>query len=131
MIIYHGDLQIDSLDKVDLAKAMYDFWLFQYRTTLDEYSHKKGLYHGAINANKSYERERENEQDDWGGIGFGQFHNNNYPYSDKEIERLKKDTEKSDLEVKEARAMLNFFIDHFIEDSLSNQEKKEGRNDKA
>ena len=100
--------ELKSTDDKDVAKAIFDFFLFQYQQAVGEEINARCEFNAAVAANEAAQREYANEE--WGG-GFGP----SLPYSQAVIDNKKREAEQAKKDLAEFKAMMNFVRDRFVE----------------
>ena len=90
-----------------LAKAVFDVFFFQYSQALSDEIGARSEFHAAESANRAYEEEwRRND-----GLGWC----TNHPYSSSIIQYKKDQATRAEHNLKEAKALMNFVRDQFLE----------------
>lgn len=91
----------------NIAKAIFDIFFYQYSEALSaEISNRHNLSASEA-ANKSYEEEWKKQD----GLGWC----SNHPFSNSDIEYKKSEVKKSEKNLKDAKALMLFVRDRFLE----------------
>ena len=100
----------------ELAKIIFNFFLYQRDEMIDEEISARQRYNGALAANEAAEREYRNDPD-YGASGFGGYKK---PYTEEDLKLMKDEMERAQKNKKEIVALFHFIRDRFVDKFISN-----------
>jgi hypothetical protein len=100
--------ELKSHEDKDLAKSIWNFFLFQYDVARREEINTRHEYECAVSANRNAREDYTREADP----GFGMWEP---PYSEFCIENKKREMEQSAKNFDDAKALMNFIRDRFVD----------------
>lgn len=114
MIFHLVQGELKSHEPKDVAKSIFDYFVWQHRAAIQHEIETRSRYNSAVAANHAAQTEYDKE--DMGGVGGFEAH---LPYSDQELKKMQRDSEISKKDLDDARALLNFIRDRFVEKFVS------------
>lgn len=113
MIFHVVDVEMNGDDNAASARTIFNFFVFQYERAHEHYANARGNYEGAIEANKIAKLVH-NEEESMGGLGCGSFALS-LPYEPHHIEQRRLEMEKAKKDLADAKRLLAFVRERFVE----------------
>lgn len=111
MIFHVVDVEMKGDDNASSARAIFNFFVFQYERAHEHYANARGNYEGAISANETSERVHNEEE----SISLGGSFGYQPPYPLYNLEQKKKEMEKAKKDLTDAKRLLAFIRERFVE----------------
>lgn len=117
MIIEHIELEIRHGAPKGLADAQHRFWLYQYEESQRNYLLVKHSSESMRTQNRIAKEDWSRDPDNisWGGPPI--------PHSEASIAQAEERAKKAQRQAQEAKAMLLFFVNHFIDKGVNDDQQ--------
>jgi len=103
-------MNTDASDKAATARVIFNYFVFQQEEAIRHYAEMRGDYEGALAANERAQKVYEEECEGL-GMGIGP----DLPYKPYNIEVKKKEMEKARKDLDDAKRLLAFIRERFVE----------------
>ena len=104
----HADLK--SNDPKEVAKVLFDFFVYQYETAVRMDISAKCDYNAAVSANYAAKQHYKNDSD-YNSLGWGP----KLPYGEYALNKKKEDADEAAKQRADAKIFLDFMRDRFLE----------------
>lgn len=110
MIFHIVNIEMNNSDAAASARTIFNFFVFQQEAAITHYAETRGDYEGALAANARAEQVY-NEECEGLSMGIGPT----LPYKPYNIEVKKKEMEKAKKDLDDAKRLLTFIREKFVE----------------